>query len=258
MGNYNTWGGKNNSWGNKNRKGGSNSSGSSNNNNQEPNKLFNVLAGGVVIFLLGSAGLSVVTEGFGMIKDSIETTQKVAETVNKDNRSERQKEKQRKKTDKERQTEARTSEVKSESLKLSIDDIIDDYIDPELTSEDVADILDFVNEQLSGDSEALEIEQTIVLVNDMALLDETVFKEKVIDQANKIGGGVSFLIQWDGPVNVEYIDEGLQFIENCLYGYKDDINRNIHPYIRWGGSGEKFTMDGKELANYVYYINFFR
>ena len=227
-------------------------------NNQEPNKLFTVLAGGVVIFLLSSAGLSVVTEGFGMLKDTIETTSKAAEAVKNTTKSDKEMEEQQKKTDRERKTEARPTEVNNRSIQLSMDDLITEYLDDDLSSEDVAELLELINDQLVRNKGALQLESTLGPVNGLVLSDEEQFREEVLKKANTIEDGVTFLIWWEDPILIEYIDQDMEFIENCIHKYGDDIDRDMHLYIRWGGAGETVMIDDLQCANYVYYVNFFR
>lgn len=76
---YNTWGGKNNSWGNRNRKNGGNGRGGQ---REEPNKLFNVFIGGLVLFAIAGTGLGKINDVIDKVKDT-KDTKDIVETMEK-------------------------------------------------------------------------------------------------------------------------------------------------------------------------------
>ena len=71
----NVWGGKNNTWGRKN------SNKTKNSQSYQPNKLFNTLACGVMLFIAGALGLSILSNSVTGIQGIFNVKDKVTEIV---------------------------------------------------------------------------------------------------------------------------------------------------------------------------------
>ena len=241
--NYNTWGGKNNSWGNKNRKGGSGNSSNRGGGGQEPTPLFNTIAGGIVIFLLAGAGLSAVTEGISMATDSLDFVNKLKSKteVASEARTEKSKEV-------DRETEVKHKASVGSTQKVTLDDVISD-----LESEDVADMLDTLNELLADDSN-VSIEDKIVYLGIESISSSDNFLTDVILRSNKIDDNVTFIIKSDAECNREDAVLMNDYISMFLKENQHAIDWDVHSYANNGVSGYG-RPDGTN--EYLFIINFF-
>lgn len=192
--NYNTWGGKNNSWGNKNRKNSSNTStnSSNSNNNQEPNKLFNTLAGGCCLFLMGVLGLDLLSSAVTGIKDTVDTTKQVAEVVENTVNN----------TDTSNNTSTSTN-----NYTFNIENEL------ELEAEDIKDILEYLKESanignINGDE--------AIIIDYSALENEKTYEKKIIKRLDKFNKAVTFVLINNNSLSEEEYKEELTRVQNLV------------------------------------------
>ena len=184
---HNTWGGKNNSWGNKNRKP------KSNNNNQRPNKLFNALAGGVCLFLLGALGLDLVSAAITKIsdvKDTYDTAKEVAEQVKEKSDS--------------------SSNGKKSKVKFDIENEID------ISAEDVNDILEYLTDLHDNDGGV--VGEDVVIVDYSAFANLEDYQLEVVDKLYNFDKNVTFVaVNKDDFINQNDVQEELDRVKEMLY-----------------------------------------
>ena len=191
---HNTWGGKNNSWGNRNRKPRQSNQRQNRQNNQhyEPNKLFNTIAGGVMIFLAGAFGFSLVTGAISNIKGAKDTVDKAKNVADKISNT---------------QINNSPSNQNGQSL---LDKIISDIVeeaDIDLDAEDVADLLENVSNSISENNLKQQTETLIELnYNDANTLDK--YKKNVIGRLKKYNKPVTFAL-----INNEIVDNDTMISE---------------------------------------------
>lgn len=133
----NVWGGKNNTWGRKN------SNKTKNNQSYQPNKLFNTIACGVMLFIAGALGLSLVSSAVTGIKGIFDVVDKATEIVN---------------------TKSNTSNTSSKSEVSLSDKLLTDVIheaDIELESEDVEELLNKISDTIKANN--LKTENRILI-----------------------------------------------------------------------------------------------
>lgn len=127
----NVWGGKNNTWGHKN------SNKTKNNQSYQPNKLFNTLACGVMIFIAGAFGLSLVSSAVTEIKGMFDVVDKATEIID---------------------TKPNTSNTLNTSSKSKVslsDKLLTDVIheaDIELESEDLEELLNKISDTIKANN----------------------------------------------------------------------------------------------------------
>lgn len=222
MGNYNTWGGKNNRWGNKNRKNKTNS-----NTHYEPNKLFNTIAGGIVLFICCGIGLSILSSTFTGIKNTLDTADKVKSVIEPNT--------------------ANTTKTNNTSYKNNIIDKID------IDSEDVKDILEYLNSELSN----YEVESgkvDTILLNYDTVYDADSYKENIIDKLGDYKNKVSFtLVYQDTPLDEE---EAFTEMNNIV-----DIVGNNSDLLSDTGFSKVLTSgmyNSPRAGNYIVSITFIK
>lgn len=133
----NVWGGKNNTWGHRN------SNKAKNNQSYQPNKLFNTLACGVILFIAGAFGLSLVSSAVTGIKGIFNVKDKVTEIID---------------------TKPNTSNTSSKSEVSLSDKLLTDVIheaDIGLESEDVEELLNKISDTIKANN--LKTENRILI-----------------------------------------------------------------------------------------------
>lgn len=164
-GNYNTWGGKNNSWGNRNRKGtgstrGNRGTGGRGTTHYEPSKAFNVLAGGICLFMLGAFGLNAVTGAISSVKDGIDTVSDIKDSIV--------------------QKDTNTNSNRGNTGVVN-------KLDYELDSQDVSDILDYISDGISD----VSIEELqLISYSDTDTLEK--YTKNIVNNLDKYSDAVTF------------------------------------------------------------------
>lgn len=127
----NVWGGKNNTWGHRN------SNKTNNSQSYQPNKLFNTIACGVMLFIAGALGLSILSNAVTGIKGMFDVVDKATEIID---------------------TKPNTSNTSNASSKSEVslsDKLLTDVIheaDIELEPEDVAELLGKVADNIKANN----------------------------------------------------------------------------------------------------------
>lgn len=194
---HNTWGGKNNTWGNRNKKPKSDNQSSS--NRQEPNKIFNTLAAGALIFILAAGGfntLSGMVSGFFNAKDKVDTAREITEAVKNSNGGS-------------------NSKGSAKDNKSLMDTVVSEFLDFDLDPDDVADILQYVSDKLNANNISGVSEKTIFL-NYSAVKDKNSYEKEIIKRAKKYSKTVTFVVVNNDKLLVQ---------EELMDELKEEVNR---------------------------------
>lgn len=169
----NVWGGKNNSWGHRNR----NSNNSSNNKNTyRPTKLFNVLAGGCLLFIAGALGFSMITSAFKTVTGFADKVDKATQLVDD--------------MTQQNVTAAKNSGAGNSNSLMQRTSIIDE-LDFDIDASDIEDILNKLYEDYKSNNLSSEVD-TMILVeyNDVNTVKK--YKKTIIDRLGGYSDLVSF------------------------------------------------------------------
>ncbi len=197
---HNTWGGKNNSWGNRNRKRQNNQP----TYNYEPNKLFNTIAGGILLFFAGAAGLSIIGSIFTGVKDTIG----IADKVNKITTA---------------VTDTAGSSAGTQGTTNNYEGLFDIKDELELDADDIKDILQFMQENLQ-DSQP----DTLTLsFEEVDTIEE--YKEKIVNKLDKYS---NFVLVYNGYLEYDPMVEKINSYTSELSNHSDLISDSGYKTIK--------------------------
>ena len=172
---YNTWGGKNNSWGNRNRKKKDNDQ---NNTHYEPNKLFNTIAAGTMLFLAGALGLTIVGNvfsGLKNVKEAVDTVGDIKDTIQDVTSSNT------------------TITGPGGSGKSLLDVVIENQLKFDLDEEDVAELIEKAVDALRNENVTASVDNLVTLdYNDANTSDK--YTKNVVNKLSKYNKNITFAI----------------------------------------------------------------
>lgn len=223
----NVWGGKNNSWGHKKKNQQDNSY------HYEPNKLFNTIAGGCLLFLAGALGLSMITSaisGIKGVKDTVDTTKDVVEHIQNNT----------------------TNQDTNNSDKGSVQrtNILDEF-DIELDEEDIQEILEDIYNSLKQNNAADKTVDNIVVIDYAEANSFKLYKKNIINKLSSYKDIITFAIVNKEPLSSEDITTKVNELQQLI---SDNINELSGTGFTKTVTGGKINMPA--LGNFIFTVTF--
>jgi len=195
--NYNTWGGKNNKWGNRNRKGRGNNS---KRTRYTTNKLFNVIAGGIFLFMLAGFGWSILKSGFEtafQFRDNVGQVRDIIQYV--------------------------TSDGTTQKCNVKLEGSID------ISEDDIEGVLNYIYDSISKNNENL-----IILDSD-DIKKESGYKKNIVNRLDKSSSStITFAIVYDEIMNQEQAEQELERIRELITNNSEELSSTKYNSVMSG------------------------